>query len=325
MQKKQLFSQPTQQQREKALGDLSSLSQKNQTQIKKIIGYFKPVPNPYSDDWLYNQKEEGQTFDKYIEKPRTIDTKKRKIYIQPLEQDINKEFVDKLKIFASAFFFGIKVDFLPLLEVEKLGVKTRINENKKQFYAPKILELLKESKPKDAYCIIGICMTDIYNKESWNFVFGLASLQEKVGVFSFARYQESFYYPKAQVDQDLVIYRSCKVMCHEVVHQFGIKHCIYYHCIMNGSNHYEESGSKPFQLCPVCLRKMQYALQFDLADRYRALIQATETLKNKYFSQELFIYKNLVLNENLVISESSSKLQQNQFEKSNNKIQSNNK
>lgn len=72
-------------------------------------------------------------------------------------------------------------------------------------------------------------------------------------------------------------------MCHEVVHQFGIKHCIYYSCIMNGSMHYEESSSKPFQLCPVCLRKLHHALKFDMVERYRALIQATEALNSKYF------------------------------------------
>jgi len=36
-------------------------------------------------------------------------------------------------------------------------------------------------------------MTDLYPRDSWNFVFGLASLRERIGVFSFARYEESFY------------------------------------------------------------------------------------------------------------------------------------
>lgn len=31
-------------------------------------------------------------------------------------------------------------------------------------------------------------MSDIYPRPSWNYVFGLASLSEYVGVFSFARY-----------------------------------------------------------------------------------------------------------------------------------------
>lgn len=33
---------------------------------------------------------------------------------------------------------------------------------------------------------------------------------------------------------------------------------------MNGSNHMEEANKKPFLLCPVCLRKLQAALGFDI-------------------------------------------------------------
>ena len=40
---------------------------------------------------------------------------------------------------------------------------------------------------------------------------------------------------------DTVTYRACKVMVHEVCHMFGIKHCVYFHCLMNGSNHDEEA------------------------------------------------------------------------------------
>lgn len=36
-------------------------------------------------------------------------------------------------------------------------------------------------------------MTDIYHKEDWNFVFGVASLLKKTGVFSLARYDEHFF------------------------------------------------------------------------------------------------------------------------------------
>ena len=36
------------------------------------------------------------------------------------------------------------------------------------------------------------------------------------------------------------------VLCHEASHLFGIKHCVYASCVMNGSNHLEESESRPF-------------------------------------------------------------------------------
>ena len=36
------------------------------------------------------------------------------------------------------------------------------------------------------------------------------------------------------------------VLCHEIAHLFGIKHCVYASCVMNGSNHLEESEAHPF-------------------------------------------------------------------------------
>ena len=31
-------------------------------------------------------------------------------------------------------------------------------------------------KPRDAYCVIAVMMTDLYPKIEWNFVFGLADI-----------------------------------------------------------------------------------------------------------------------------------------------------
>lgn len=42
--------------------------------------------------------------------------------------------------------------------------------------------------PEDAYCIIGITLKDIYAGANWNFVFGWASYVNRVGVFSFMRW-----------------------------------------------------------------------------------------------------------------------------------------
>ncbi|XP_075949542.1 archaemetzincin-1 [Anarhichas minor] len=56
-----------------------------------------------------------------------------------------------------------------------------------------LLQFLWNRKPKDAFCIVGITMIDLYPKDSWNFVFGDASLSMGMGVFSFARYDDNFY------------------------------------------------------------------------------------------------------------------------------------
>ena len=55
-------------------------------------------------------------------------------------------------------------------------------------------------------------------------------------------------------------------MVHEIGHMFGIKHCIYYDCAMNGSNSYDESLGQSRYLCPVCLRKLSTAIGFKVGD-----------------------------------------------------------
>ena len=57
-------------------------------------------------------------------------------------------------------------------------------------------------------------------------------------------------------------------MVHEIGHMFGLGHCVYYNCIMNGSNHLEESDKAPLELCPVCLHKLHYVHGFDIMTRY---------------------------------------------------------
>ena len=41
-----------------------------------------------------------------------------------------------------------------------------------------LLGFLKKRMPKDAFCVVGITMIDLYPRDSWNFVFGLASVTE---------------------------------------------------------------------------------------------------------------------------------------------------
>jgi archaemetzincin len=66
--------------------------------------------------------------------------------------------------------------------------------------------------------------------------------------------------------------RSCKVLAHEVAHMFGIAHCVFFNCLMNGSNHLAESDARPLHPCPVDLRKLQHSVGFDPEARYRRLL-----------------------------------------------------
>ena len=53
---------------------------------------------------------------------------------------------------------------------------------------------------------------------------------------------------------------------------FGLAHCLWYQCVMNGSNHLQEFDNQPLHLCPVDLRKLQWSVRFDPVERYKRLL-----------------------------------------------------
>lgn len=115
------------------------------------------------------------------------------IYLAPVtfkEEPIPERVLQPLKRFAE-IFFGMKVQCLK--ECNLVGkVKDRLNGDIYQAHAGKILDRLDEKVPKDAFCVAGITMCDIYPKEEWNFVFGLARSPGRTGVYSLARYLSNF-------------------------------------------------------------------------------------------------------------------------------------
>jgi archaemetzincin len=181
--------------------------------------------------------------------------------------------IDKLREFAAAFF-SMQVKALPAVSLEASKFTTRRNPHtgNLQILTGDVLNFLKGRVPADAFCVLAITMEDLYPEPSWNFVFGQASLRERVGVYSFARYDPAFYgEPRETNYETLLLRRSCKVLAHETSHMFGLAHCTFFNCLMNGSNHLAESDHRPLHLCPVCLRKLQWSIGFDVLERYKAL------------------------------------------------------
>jgi len=134
-----------------------------------------------------------------------------------------------------------------------------------------------------------ICITnsDLYPNPNWNFVFGWALYQARVGVFSFCRYKQPFISPEEDLPGKL-IFRAVKIMTHEIGHMFFFENCTFYECLMNGYNHFEEFEKKPAYLCPVCLRKLQLTIGFNCIEREKALHEICK--KNGIHFKELETY-----------------------------------
>ncbi|KAJ3427368.1 archaemetzincin [Anaeramoeba flamelloides] len=269
----------TEKERNFAVGNLKTVPQQFQ-KVFTITDQFEPITNHEEGSWLYSHHEEGQTYKKFQRVVTTVPTEERNtIYLQPIgefDEEVTPK-LDLLSKFTSAFFsMPVSVSSPIKKDVTQLGIKTReyTNPRGRQLLSTDLLNLMFRQKKKnsDSFCTLAITMEDLYPKESWNFVFGQASLVRGVGVYSFARYDPMFYSSKRTKNwKKTLLRRSIKVLSHETGHMFGIHHCVFFNCAMNGSNHLDESDSRCCFLCPICLRKLYSSIKFDPIKRYKKL------------------------------------------------------
>ncbi|XP_048466640.1 archaemetzincin-2 [Rhincodon typus] len=292
--------------------DVIDLYQKFSPRVKRLLEeafrpdstLFKPIVLHSKSDWILSHPEPKQDFYAFYSSPhrKSPVPGRNIIYIQTIgsfgdSQTTTETYIHWLKEYCETFFYGLKIKFLDPVSVSQIGCVFRVNtySHNLQIRAGSILKYLQKKKPQDAFCIVGITMIDLYPEDSWNFVFGQASLTEGMGVFSFARYDDGFYttnykgklkkkkhlapddysvfdgYYTPPITSKLLL-RSCKTLTHEIGHIFGMHHCQWLQCVMQGSNHLEESDRRPIDLCPICLRKLQYTINFDVKERYKAML-----------------------------------------------------
>ena len=173
----------------------------------------------------------------------------------------------------------MKIKLIKISNLKSLNIESRLNEytNKIQYNASQINSKMAKYVPNDAHCVLSILLDDLYPKPDWNFVFGLANIQQRVGVFSFARFDPAFWGENRPDNyENYLLYRSCNTLTHEICHTFGLSHCIYYNCLMNGSNSLKEQIKRPLIECPVCLRKLHEVIGFDCKERYNKIKEVSK-------------------------------------------------
>jgi archaemetzincin len=245
---------------------------------KKIEPLHEKKRPPGSRDWLAEHTEAGQTFDQYLLSNTNRPTAKRtRLYIQPVGEfsDRQRLLVDETGELMSRFY-SLPVKRLEPLSLDLIpGEARRIHPDwgDKQILTSYVLDkLLKPRRPDDAVAMLALTTSDLWPGEGWNFVFGQASLSDRVGVWSLYRYGDA----DDQRPDNPFSRRLFKVALHETGHMFGIAHCTAYECCMNGSNHLEEMDSRPMWLCPQCVQKVWWACSADPVKRYRRLAEFAE-------------------------------------------------
>jgi len=165
------------------------------------------------------------------------------VYLAPLKFS-NKLLLDKINNeLTRQLSFEIKKAEL------KIDIENSYSKERAQYFSTLIIsEAIKQSEALNGKVVI-LTEVDLFIPVL-TFVFGEAQLNGKHSIVSVCRLHEEFYTGKT--DEDLLLKRTMKEILHELGHNFGLKHCHDWDCVMHSSTSIEEVDIKGDNYCKVC-------------------------------------------------------------------------
>ena len=238
---------------------------------------YQKMGEPKPGDWMAAHPEPAQNFQEYVRSVPNRPTRARHTLVLVPVGPLDEKARGRLKVLAD--FLGVYYTLPVRTEAgaDLAGVKSRERtwgaKKWTQYLTGDVLQKVLRPRVKaDAFCVLGVTMEDLYPEESWNYVFGQASLAGRVGVYSLVRFYPAFWGEAETPEADEKgLRRSLQTLVHETGHMFGVNHCQAYECVMNGSNSLAESDARPIHLCPECLKKFRWNTGFGVVELYRAL------------------------------------------------------
>jgi archaemetzincin len=258
----------------KQTGDDAKSQGRLPAKFERLLPLHTKLAPPQPGDWLVEHKEPGQSYVQYLKgRPIRVDKQRRVIYVQPLGKFDPKErkILDQTAEFLG-IYFQLPVKVREDLSLDLVPAEARREHptwQVKQILSTYVLDdILRPRLPADATAYIALTTSDLWPGRGWNFVFGQASLSERVGVWSIARNGDPH---GDEAAFRLCLLRTLKTASHETGHMFSMQHCTFYECNMCGSNHREEADRRPLWLCPHCLAKLCHATGADPVKRFKEL------------------------------------------------------
>jgi archaemetzincin len=263
-----------------------SCQNKENTYFQSIAVNDVKLSRPHSSEWRYNHKEKFQTFDGF-QKLKKIkpEAEKNIIYLQPIGgfNDLQEKQIKLTKEYLK-IYFQLETKILPTIsnEIFPKNVRRISKNGQEQILAGYVLDsVLIRRKPKDAVVFMGITERDLFPKPEWNYVFGLASYQNGVGVTSMYRFADGNL---SESNFNKSLERLIKISSHEIGHMFGISHCLNANCVMNGTNSLSETDAHFARACSLCQYKLNSSLKYD--DKKR-LLELKKFFEENSFNAEL--------------------------------------
>jgi archaemetzincin len=258
--------------------DTSAPTYPSEASIRAAMEAVRPLharlAPPAPNEWLASFPEPRQTFDDYLKQsPVTAHGERRVLYVQPIGPFRPAEW--RVVVLTAEFlrrYFNLPVRTLDELSADLVPAtsrRARPDLGTEQLEAGYVtMQILLPRLPRDAAACIALTSADLWPGNDWNYVFGQASLQDRVGVWSMFRYGD----PGAGDEAfRLCLLRTLKVASHETGHMFTIGHCVNYRCVMGGSISLAETDGQPLEACPECMAKLCWATGADPETRFRRL------------------------------------------------------
>jgi archaemetzincin len=251
-----------------------------------------PMDEPGFMDWLANHDEPGQTFKQYLRsKPVTLRKTRKVIYVQPIGKftEGQERIINDTARFIG-IFYGCSVATMKAIDLRVIPDSARrTNGGSEQLLTTYILQdLLRPRLPENAMAYLAFTASDLWPGKGWNFVFGQASLRQRVGVWSLHRFGNP---DEGEATAVLCLRRTFKLAVHETGHMFSMRHCTAYKCGMCGSNHLEEADKRPLHFCAECFVKVCWATK---ADPLRRVQKLTDFLDSKGLDEDAEFYRNAI-------------------------------
>lgn len=253
---------------------LFSCQKQKKTYYESIaLNDIKLSSSPKPGSWRYNHEEHFQTFADFqkLKKIKPVPGKGT-IYLQPIGQfdKLQKKEIVLIQHYLKTYF-QLETKVLPVLSntIFPEKVKRISKEGQEQVLAGYVLDsILIKRKPKDAIVLMGITEKDLFPLPEWNYVFGLASYKDGVGVTSIYRFADG-QLTDSNFNKSLL--RLIKISSHEIGHMFGISHCLNANCVMNGTNSLSETDYHLARACSLCQRKLNSSIHYDNKKRLHEL------------------------------------------------------
>ncbi|MEO8534628.1 MAG: archaemetzincin [Flavobacterium sp.] len=250
------------------------------------VALFPPAPG----EWLYEHEEKGQSFKQFMNSKHIIPTADANIiYIKPIGNftALQTKQIELVREYLALFFqLETKISETASNDIIPKYARRIGGENQEQFLAGYILDsVLKKEKPLNRIALMGLTEVDLFPKPEWNYVFGLASYSQKIGVSSIYRLQDE---KLTEENFNLCLRRLINISSHEIGHMFGMHHCINANCVMNGTNSLSETDKNTSRLCSVCQKKLNSSIKYDNKKRLTAL---EKYFKDNNLKEELELMK----------------------------------